>query len=156
MSYNNSGFSFDLILPSLKLTGKKQVLQTIAEETSSIIGIREKLLYNRLAKIDTTQNANAEKGALLLDLKVSALTQSFMVLTTLENPINFGAENTHPITLVCTLLSPEHEEIQHLQKLAKWSRLLHDAAFCEMLRSAKDEDDIRILMASVSRRVRAA
>ena len=112
MPYNRSGFSFDLVLPSLKLTDKKQVLQTIAEETSKIIGIREKLLYSRLAKIDSAQNANAEEGVLLLDLKVSALTQSFMVLAPLEKPVNFGAGN-YAIDLVCVLLSPEHEDIQH-------------------------------------------
>ena len=155
MPYNRSGFSFDLVLPSLKLTDKKQVLQTIAEETSKIIGIREKLLYSRLAKIDSAQNANAEEGVLLLDLKVSAMTQSFMVLAPLEKPVNFGAGN-YAIDLVCVLLSPEHEDIQHLQKLASWSRLLHNSSFCEGLRSANDEDDVRMTLRSVNSRMRAA
>ena len=156
MSYNNSGFSFDLILPSVKLTAKKQVLQLIAEKTSKIIGIREKLLYTRLTKMQQTQNPNTDDGTLLLDLKASALTQSFMVLTILDNPISFNETHTHPVDLVCTLISPEHEEIQHLQELARWSRLLHDSKFCNMLRAANDEDDIRIIMESVNHRMRAA
>lgn len=156
MPYNRSGFSFDLILPSLKLTDRKQILRTIAKETSKIIGIREKILYSRLAKIDSAQNANAEDGVLLLDLKVSALTQTFMVLVPLEGPVNFYAGNNYAIDMVCVLLSPEHEDIQHLQKLASWSRLLHDSNFCEKLRSANNEEDVHITVRSVNNRMCAA
>lgn len=133
---------FDLVLPSVKTPHSKQVFQTIAEETAKVIGIREKLLLSRLTKVDPSF---VQGGVCLFEMKISSLTQPFMMLARVPRGVDMGAVDGLSADLFAVFMSPEHGGAAHLQTLARWSRLLHDVAFCDRLRSAEDADQIRLL-----------
>lgn len=146
---------FDLILTGLKANNEPQILDIIAHKTSDIIGIRAPLLLGRLTKVAGLSSAQA--GIRLMDLHVSSLTRPFIVLAHLVKPVETGRNDGQPADIYAILLSPEHTGSDHLRTLARWSRLLRDAQFCSMLRSVRNADDVRALMANLAKdRVQAA
>lgn len=144
MTYSDQELHFDLILSAIKVPHQKQVFQAMADETAKVIGIREKLLLSRLTKAsDTTL---VQGGVCLIEMKISSLTQPFMVLARAPLGIDAGAADGTPADLFGLFLYPEHGGAAHLQTLARWSRLLRDADFCTRLRAAADQDDIRTIL----------
>lgn len=140
----DSTLAFDLILPAVKVPHQKQVFQVMAEETAKVIGIREKLLRGRLAK--AAEPVHGRGGVSLIELKISSLTQPFMVLARAPLGVDAGAADGTPVDLFAVFLYPEHGGAVHLQTLARWSRLLREPEFCTRLRAAADADEIRVLM----------
>lgn len=156
MPLSDQDLNFDLILPAVKVPHQKQVFQTMAEETAKVIGIREKLLFNRMAK--TSDATMVQGGVCLIEMKISSLTQPFMVLARAPLGVDTGAADGKPTDLFAMFLYPEHGGAAHLQTLARWSRILRDADVGARLRGAIDADEIRALMRAEtkSRAVRAA
>ena len=155
MTYTDQELRFDLVLPALKVTQSKQVLMAIAAETAKVVGIREKLMMSRLTKAQ--ENASRQDGVCLMDMKISSLTQPFVIFARVPRGVDNNAEDGLACDLFAVLLSPEHNPALHLQLLARWSRLLRDAAFCARLRAADDADAIRQLMqVEIKTRQRAA
>lgn len=156
MNFTEQELNFDLILPAVKVPHQKQVFQTMAEETAKVIGIREKLLFTRMAK--TSDATLVQGGVCLIEMKISSLTQPFMILARAPLGVDTGAADGKPTDLFAMFLYPEHGGTAHLQTLARWSRLLRDADACARLRAATDADNIRAVMRAEtkSRAVRAA
>lgn len=156
MTFADQDLNFDLILPAVKVPHQKQVFQTMAEETAKVIGIREKLLFSRIAK--TSDTTMVQSGVCLIEMKISSLTQPFMMLARAPLGINAGAADGKPADLFAMFLYPEHGGAAHLQTLARWSRVLRDADVCARLRAAADAEEIRVLMRAETknRAVRAA
>jgi mannitol/fructose-specific phosphotransferase system IIA component (Ntr-type) len=150
MSYVDQDLSFDLIIPSLKVPHQKQVFMALAEETSKVVGIREKLMLSRLNK--AAEGAIVQKGVCVMEMKSTALTQPFMVLARVPRGIE-DAKGSDGLAadLFAVLVSPEHDAGKHLQLLARWSRLLHDNEFCAKLRAAADADDMRMALRTETR-----
>lgn len=148
MTNFESELCFDLVLPAVKVPHQKQVFQCIAEETAKVIGIREQLLMSRFAK---TEPSFVTGGVCLIEMKISSLTQPFMIFARAPKITDLTGADGKAADLFAVYLSPEHGGAAHLQTLARWSRLLHDVAFCDRLRGADDADDIRLLTKAETR-----
>ena len=59
-----------------------------------------------------------------------------LALIRLETPIDYGAADSRPVTLVCGLVSPENAGATHLHALAAISRLTRDETKLQMLADA--------------------
>ena len=61
----------------------------------------------------------------------------FGMFARLEQPIDFEAMDAQPVDLVFLLLAPEQAGADHLQALARVSRLMRDPATLERLRGSR-------------------
>ena len=71
---------------------------------------------------------------------VGQMGESAISLCFLKNPIDFDAVDGKPVTIICTLVTPNVKA--HLQLLAKLAYLLHDLPFQELLHLPGSETEI--------------
>ena len=76
------------------------------------------------------------RGVAIPHCRSKDIRRPSMALIRLETPLDFGAADAHPVTLVCGLVSPENAGATHLQALAAISRLTRDEAKLQMLADA--------------------
>jgi PTS system nitrogen regulatory IIA component len=72
----------------------------------------------------------------------------YTAFMTLDEPTDFESVDERPVDLVFALLAPQNAGADHLQALAKASRLLRTADFCTRVRGASSADAIESLLLS--------
>ena len=147
---------FDSIIPEMKVTSSKQVIQKLSEHTSHLIGTPQRFLFETLSDQEHKQSSGIGQGVAIAHMRLPRLTRSMVVFSKLSRPIDFNAIDEQPVDLVCLVLSPEFEGPKHLSRLAKVSRFFSDKSFCDSLRDAKDAHDIRLILKEINSRKMAA
>ena len=119
----NDILSPDAIIPSLRVTSKKQALQELSKKAADLTGLIA-IPHGKLNGIDGLH----------------------CLFARLESPVDFDSVDEQPVDLICVLLAPESAGADHLKALARVSRLLRDRAACEKLRGSDTADAIFALM----------
>ncbi|PZQ46804.1 MAG: transcriptional regulator [Micavibrio aeruginosavorus] len=145
-SLPQTSLDFDLVLPSLIAVNQKQLLRSLAQEISGVIGIGERILNDRLVEKEKESPSAMGEGLSILHLHISGLKQPFSMFARLKNGIPMSAPDNKDVDLVCVLLTPEREGAAYLRTMARISRLLRDAQICVRLRSTQDEKAIRAIL----------
>ena len=73
----------------------------------------------------------------------AGLTQSVVIITTLERAVAFGAHDKKPVDIICTILGPDQADCDHLKLVSMAAKHLADGTICQAIRSAKTASDIR-------------
>ncbi len=141
----------DLILPSLRATGRKQILKDLAKEIARKIGTREQIVYNRLQGNAAPEQCTMSSGVMIIDMAMGAVSLPFTALARLSGPQDFTAPDGQPVDLVVTLISPDRDKIINLQNLASWSRRMRDEDLLAALRRAEDSEDMFLALAAQNR-----
>ncbi len=153
---NDLSITFDLIIPYLTAANHKQVIKMVARELAGMIGIKERILAERLAEKEKESPSAMGDGTALTHLHVSGLQKTISVIVHLKNPIEMSAPDKHPVDILCFHLTPEREGAAYLRTLARMSRLLRNAQICTKLRTASDEKAIRNILEHSSIQLMAA
>lgn len=151
-----SNFSFDLILPDLKVSRLADVLERLAQDAGRTIGLPEKATLKKIQTQLEDASADLDNGCLLFDIRASNLVRPFMALARVKRGATKEIPGDKPVDIVCVLVSPETDGVLSLQKLSRWARLLKSEDFLKDLRAAGDADDIRILMSNPRTRLISA
>lgn len=154
MTHNIHELRFDSILPDLKVTGRKQVFQSLTAHVEKLIGTPADLLMSELE--EQQHNSAIVNGISIPHAKLPRLTKPLIVFTRLIRPIDFNAADNLPVDLVCLVLSPIHDGPIHLRRLAKVSRFFNNSNFCDALRNAQSSDDVKTVVAEVNKQRLAA
>ncbi len=155
-AFPENSIQFDLVLPALIVPGKKQLPRMIAHEVATLIGIKERILADRLQEGEKINPSSLGDGNALIHLPISGLNHSLSAFIRLKNPIDNDAPDNKPVDIVCVLLTPEREGSAYLRTMARISRLLRNAPVCERLRTAPDEKAIRNILEQSSVQLMAA
>ena len=156
MTNNINELRLDSILPDIKVTSAKQVLQKLAKHTFRLIGTPEKTLLNNLLQQEQEESSGIGNGVAIVHMRLPRLTKPFIVFTRLTHMVDFKAIDDEPVDLACLVLSPEYEGPKHLRRLAKVSRFFSNKAFCDKLRNAADTDEIRMVLKEINDQKMAA
>lgn len=156
MTNNINELRFDSILPDLKVTTAKQVLQELSKHTFHLIGTPEKTLLASLLQQELEENSGIGHGVAIVHMRLPRLTKPFVVFTKLAHMVDFKAVDDEPVDLVCLVLSPEYEGTKHLQRLAKVSRFFSNKIFCNKLRAAEGTEGIRMVLKEINDQKMAA
>lgn len=134
---------FDRVLPDLGAASKKQVLHTLCAEAARRLPVNENELLQRLVEKDC-QSANSSMGGgvAIPFTRISGLQRPYSILARLENPVPFGSPDGQPVDLVCLVLFPRDETMNHLTALARLSRLLKKKELRRQIMGARDRDFI--------------
>jgi nitrogen PTS system EIIA component len=125
------------VMAALKVNGKKQALQELAER-----GIFEILLQRE--KLGSTGIGN---GIAIPHGKLPKLNKLFGLFARLARPVDFEALDGQPVDLVFLLLAPEGAGADHLKALARVARLLRDPELARKLRDSRDAEAIYAVLA---------
>ncbi|MEX0758653.1 MAG: PTS IIA-like nitrogen regulatory protein PtsN [Tistlia sp.] len=134
------------VIPSLRVTSKKQALQELAKRAAQITGLPERQLFDVLIERERLGPTGIGHGIAIPHGKLAALDRLYALFARLETPIDFDAVDEQPVDLICLLLAPEAAGADHLKALARVSRLLRDRATCEKLRGSESRDALYALL----------
>jgi PTS system nitrogen regulatory IIA component len=136
----------DVILPDLKASSSRQVMQILAAEASLHEAIDAENLYEDLLKKEQHTTSGIGGGVAILHLQVDGLYEPFLMMARLQNSVDFNAVDRQPVDLVVLLVSPEADGPVHLRRLSRISRVFKNDKFCAELRGAKDAHGMRAQM----------
>lgn len=134
----NDLLSADAVLPNLRATNKKQVLQELSERAARISGLPEREIFDALLQRERLGSTGVGGGVAIPHGKLTRAARIFGVFARLEKPIDFEALDGAPVDLVFMLVAPESSGADHLKALARIARVLRDATQVATLRAARD------------------
>lgn len=138
--------SLEAIIPNLKASNKKQVLQELAERAAKVVGIDARLIFDVLLERERLGTTGVGQGVAIPHGKLAQIDRLYGVFARLEHAIDFESIDDQPVDLFFLLLAPEGAGADHLKALAKVSRLLRNKAVCEKLRGSESADAILALL----------
>lgn len=138
------------MLPALRASSKKQVLQEMAKRAAEITGEGERAVFEVLIERERLGTTGVGNGIAIPHGKLPGLKRLYGLFARLEAPIDFEAIDEQPVDLVCLLLAPEAAGADHLKALAQVSRLLRDRSFCERLRGTSTSEALYALFSETA------
>ena len=130
----------------VNVNSKRQALTTAAEIAARSTGLKAEKLLAALLEREQAGSTGVGGGVALPHAHVPGLERLTAVFLRLDEPVGFAALDDRPVDLVFALFAPEHAGAEHLQALARVSRLLRQADLREHLRQAQSADAIHTLL----------
>lgn len=138
--------SLDGVLPKLRATSKKQLLQELAQHAATISGLDEREIFEVLLERERLGTTGVGRGVAIPHGKFAKLDRLVGVFGRLEQPIDFDSVDDRPVDLLFLLLAPESAGADHLKALARISRLLRDETMCSKLRGSDSREALYALL----------
>lgn len=148
--------SLDSIVPNLKASSKKQLLQELANHAEKIIPKSSHEILDVLLERERLGTTGVGHGVAIPHGKFQDLDRPYGLFARLEQPVDFDSLDDQPVDLIFLLLVPEAAGADHLKALAKVSRTLRDKITCQKIRGSESGDAIYAVLASASRNSHAA
>jgi PTS system nitrogen regulatory IIA component len=128
----------DAILPALKASSKKQVLQALADKAAAITGREEREIFETLVAREKLGSTGVGGGIAIPHGKLVDLGQIFGLFARLSKPIDFEAPDDQPVDLIFLLLAPKGAGADHLKALARIARFFREPGMVGKLRACAD------------------
>ena len=125
---------------------KRQALATVSEIAARTAGLHADEVLTALMEREHAGSTGVGGGIALPHAHLPGLQRMAAVFVRLEEPVAFDAVDDRPVDLVFALFAPENAGAEHLQALAKVSRLLRQNDLREQLRHAQTADAIYALL----------
>ncbi len=138
------------VLPALKVSSKRQLLQELAEEGARVSGLNPQLVFETLLKRENLGSTGLGQGIAIPHGKFKELDRVHGLFARLAQPVKFEAVDDMPIDLAFLLLAPESAGADHLKALARISRLLRDQAIVEKLRGTREAESLYAILTEPS------
>ena len=130
----------------VNVNSKRQALATAAEVAARQCGLKADDLLAALLEREQAGSTGAGGGVALPHAHLPGVERLTAVFLRLEEPVAFDAVDDRPVDLVFALFAPPAAGAEHLQALAKVSRLLRQRDVQEQLRQAQTADAIYALL----------
>lgn len=138
--------SADGVIPSLKVSGKKQALQELAAKAAQLTDLPERAIFDILLERERLGTTGIGGGIAIPHGKLPTLDRLYGIFARLDSPVDFDAIDDQPVDLFFLLLAPESAGADHLKALARVSRLLRDKMVCDKLRGSDSNDALYALL----------
>ncbi|VBB69770.1 PTS IIA-like nitrogen-regulatory protein PtsN [invertebrate metagenome] len=132
------------IIANLRVTSKKQALQAMARRAADLTGQSERQIFEILLERERLGTTGVGDGIAIPHGKLPHLNRLYGIFARLNSAINFESIDERPVDLIFLLLAPEVAGVEHLQALARISRLLRNKGTCDKLR---DSDRVEVIYA---------
>lgn len=136
----------EAIVPSAKVSSKKQILQELAQRAAELTGLGERQVFEVLLQRERLGSTGVGQGVAIPHGKLSGLDHIFGVFARLDKPINFEAMDDQPVDLIFLLLAPEGAGADHLKALARIARVLREPGTAQKLRGCRDAAGLYALL----------
>lgn len=134
------------VVPGLKATTKRQVLQEMAARAARVTGQDERALIEVLLERERLGTTGIGGGIAIPHGKLATIDRMYGFFARLETPIDFDSIDNQPVDLVFMLLAPESDGTDHLKALAKIARVLRDRSLCAKLRGSNTAEAIYAIL----------
>jgi len=124
----------DAIIPALKATSKKQLLQELAAKAAKLTGVSEREIFDVILQRERLGSTGVGHGIAIPHGKLNGISSISGIFARLESPVDFEALDDEPVDLVFLLLAPEGAGADHLKALSRIARVLRDQDLAAKLR----------------------
>ena len=138
------------VLASVKAQNKKQLLLELAQILAVRTAIDHRIIFETLLTREKLGSTGIGQGIAIPHGKVPTLSRVHGLFARLAAPLEFESVDGQPVDLVFVLLAPEHAGADHLQALAKISRLLRDPAVVAKLRGTEEAESLYAILTEPS------
>jgi nitrogen PTS system EIIA component len=135
------------VMPRLKATSKKHVLQELAKRAADLTGLHERAIFDVLLERERLGTTGVGNGIAIPHGKLPEIKELFGLFARLDESVDFDAIDEQPVDLVFLLLAPEGAGADHLKALARIARLLRDQDVAKKLRASRDAQAIYSVLA---------
>ena len=140
----------DAVVPHLKVTSKKQLLQEVSARAAQLTGLSERRIFETLHERERLGSTGMGQGIAIPHGRIPGIEKMTGLFAQLDHPVDFDAMDDQPVDLVFLLLAPEGAGADHLKALARVSRVLRNQAVCEKLRAAANSAALYALLTEPS------
>ena len=130
------------VLPSLKATTKKQVLQDVAQQLARLVAIDQRIIFETLLTREKLGSTGLGQGIAMPHGRMPGLQHVTGLFAKLATPIDYDSVDGKPVDLVFALLSPDHAGADHLTALAKISRIMRSPVALSKLRATNTAEGL--------------
>ena len=127
----------DAVIANLRARSKKALLPEIASRAGELLKIDGALIQEAIWRREMLSSTGIGRGIAIPHARMPQVEHMFGMFARMEQPIDFEAMDAQPVDLVFLLLAPEQAGADHLQALARVSRLMRDPATLERLRGSR-------------------
>ncbi|WP_046862294.1 PTS IIA-like nitrogen regulatory protein PtsN [Microvirga massiliensis] len=128
----------EAVIPVLRASGKKQVLNELASHAGRLTGLDEHAIFEALLQRERLGSTGIGEGIAIPHGKLPGLQKLFGLVARMEKPIDFEALDGQPVDILFLLLAPEGAGADHLKALARIARALREPGVVERVRAARD------------------
>jgi PTS system nitrogen regulatory IIA component len=128
----------EAIIPAVKATSKRQVIQELAAKGAELAGVDERQVFETLLEREKLGSTGIGDGIAIPHGKLAGLDRIHGALARLSRPIDFESLDGQPVDLVFLLLAPEDAGADHLKALARIARMLRIPGVADRLRTTSD------------------
>jgi len=146
----------DAVFASLKVQGKKQLLQELSARAAQQTGLPERRIFETLTERERLGSTGVGQGIAIPHGRLAEVKEIVGVFARLEQPIDYDSVDKQPVDLVFMLLAPDAAGADHLKALARVSRLLRNQQTCEKLRAATKAEALYAILTEPAASARAA
>lgn len=140
----------EAILPSTKVSSKKQILQELSERAAELTGLPERQIFDVLLQRERLGSTGVGQGVAIPHGKLPGLDRIYGLFARLDKPINFDSMDDQPVDLIFLLLAPEGAGADHLKALARIARVLREPGIAKKLRGCRDAAGLYALLVAPS------
>ena len=134
------------VLPALTCTSAKQVFTRMSAAMAAVTHVPEREILSAILEREQLGSTAVGHGVVLPHARLEGVTQPIGGFTRLLTPVNFDSVDEQPCDLVFMLLAPDGAGADHLRALAKVARVMRQSELRDELRSAEDEQEIRMIL----------
>ncbi|MDX7951417.1 PTS sugar transporter subunit IIA [Lichenihabitans sp. Uapishka_5] len=146
----------EAVLPSLRVTGKKALLQEMSERAGVVSGLAGREIFDAVLQRERLGSTGVGNGVAIPHGKLSRCERIFGVFARLEKPIEFEAMDGEPVDLVFLLIASEIAGADHLKALARVARFLRDPKTAARLRMTRGADALHAILMQAGQASHAA
>lgn len=144
------------VIEGLKASNKKKLITEIAAHAAAVANLNVNTVFETLWEREKLSSTGVGHGIAIPHARMGRLERIVGVFAHLDGAVDFESIDEAPVDLVFALLTPIDAGADHLKALARVSRLMRDAAFCEKLRAANDRSELYALLTEPTAGVQAA
>jgi nitrogen PTS system EIIA component len=144
------------ILPSLKVSNKKHLLQELSHAMGALIATDARVIFDTLLQREKLGSTGLGQGIAIPHGRLPHINRVHGVFARLVTPIAFDSVDGEPVDLVFALVSPSQAGADHLTALARISRLLRDGATLKKLRGTESAEGLFAILSDAQATATAA
>lgn len=127
----------------LQATEKDEVLGELVELLAKVKPIGDKkVILKALVDRENLGSTGIGQGIAIPHGKTDKVTELMAFLGISKKGVNFEALDGEPVYIFFLLIAPKESAGPHLKALARISRLLRDSYLCQLIRRARNADEI--------------
>jgi nitrogen PTS system EIIA component len=144
------------VFEGLKAPNKKKLITELAGYAATATNLNANVVFETLWEREKLSSTGVGHGIAIPHGRMPKLERIVGVFAHLDEAVDYESVDDAPVDLVFALLTPADAGADHLKALARVSRLMRNAVFCEKLRAANDRAQLYALLIEPTAGVQAA